>query len=191
MKEDIEIINPMRELRQNLKKTQQVFAKEVGIGKSTVSHIESGIVEISAPIQKKIAKKYQLYNDWYQSHNYKEKPTFREMEKMLWLYIKLNIKDEQVASDIFITIKAVINIKGLSGEEQKTYIRYIHEIMKDIKNISEDAKSYIKKEVCLVSSDNAQKISDDIMSLYGLAIEKSKHQVEIEVAAPENIEMKF
>lgn len=172
MKEENEL-NPMKALRQNLKKTQQIFADEAGIGKSTVSHIESGMLGISASIQKKVAKRYHLYSDWYQSSNYKPKPSFREIEKMLWQYINQNIKDEQVASDIFIAIKEIINIKSLSGEEQKTYIRYIHEIMNDLKYIAKDAKSYIKKEFFFASVDNAQKIADDVISLFGFEVSEN------------------
>lgn len=184
-----ELINPMKELRLELKKTQQVFAKEVKIGKSTVSHIESGKIGISASVQKKIAIKYHLYSDWYQSRNYKPKLRFREIEKMLYQYIKHNIKDEQIASDIFITLKEVININNLSGEEQKTYLRYINEIMKDVKNISEDAKLYISKQPILVSAENAHKIFVDVMSLYGINMDELIGPVRLEVSEPE--ELKF
>nr|WP_294487017.1 helix-turn-helix transcriptional regulator [uncultured Anaerosporobacter sp.] len=183
------LINPMKELRLELKKTQQVFAKEVNIGKSTVSHIESGKIGISAPVQKKIAVKYHLYNDWYQSRNYKPKPSFRDIEKMLYQYIKHNIKDEQIASDIFITLKEVININNLSGEEQKTYIRYINDIMKDVKNISEVAKLYISKQPILVSGEIAHKIFVDVMSLYGIKMDELIRPIRLEVSEPE--ELKF
>ena len=191
MKEDKEMINPMKELRQILMKTQQIFAKEVGIGKSTVSHNELGIVEISDTIQKSVAKKYNLNNNWYQRRNYTPKPNFQEIEKFFLYYIRHNIKDEQVASDILIAIKEMINIKYLSEEERKTYIRYIRGIMDDVKNISEDAKSYISKKRDTMSSDNAYKFFSDVISIYDGILTDLKQPININLTESEDVMLKF
>jgi transcriptional regulator with XRE-family HTH domain len=168
-----EKINPMKELRESLGLTQQEFAKKADISKSLVMKIESGEQEITGKTKNLVRDSFNLNNDWFQEIDYNKKVDISAAEENIIEYIKKSINYERGARAIYFILKEVFDTTGLTEEERKTYIQYMFQIIMNLRSISKDAKSFIRKELFIPTNDNAQKIVNDIMNLYGDDINKN------------------
>lgn len=160
--------NPLKELRKRLRKTQQEFAEVTGITKATISNVESGKHLLSLRTQKEIALKLNLYDDWYISHNFKEKINVDKTMKDFFKYIKNNVDNDMMARYILRNLNTMIDTKDFSKEERGKYAEYIYVIFRDLAIVASEAKKHIKDEKANDVTKGAIKVANDIIKIPGI-----------------------
>lgn len=132
----METINErFKQTRLEIKKSQEDFGKMMGITKSSVSNIESGLRKVTEKHIKLLCGECDVSESWLRTGNGEMFPTLKESDKFARLIGKI-MRQNSLSGDktMIETLANLIKIREIASDDQWNLVK------KTIKNWAEEEK---------------------------------------------------